>query len=441
MDSSIQLEPITSHHSLLTILHWRRAWLLVALAVCGFSFYSAVQAVTPPPDGGYANGNTAEGTNALFNLTTGSKNTADGYLALFFNMSGQLNTAIGSEALYHNSAGSQNTAVGLDALFNNTTGSQNTAVGYLALFRNTHIENQEGDYNTAIGSQALAFNTTGSDNLANGSQALYSNTVGGANTANGYKALAFNATGSFNTANGLRALFSNTTGNLNIAVGAEAGANLTTGSGNIDIGNAGVAGESNTIRIGDQGNQTATFIAGISGTAVTGTAVVVDGNGQLGVATSSARFKDEIRPMDKASEAILALKPVTFRYKPEIDAKGAPQFGLVAEDVAKVNRDLVVRDATGKPYTVRYDAVNAMLLNEFLKEHRKVAQLEATATKQEAMIMQLKCASTSQEATISEFKKAMEVLTAQLQEQATQIQKVSAQLALTEPARKTVATN
>jgi hypothetical protein len=415
MDSSIQLEPITSHHSLLTVLHWRRAWLVVALAVCGFSFYSAVQAVTPAPDGGYANGNTAEGTNALFNLTTGSKNTADGYLALFFNMSGQLNTAIGSEALYHNSAGSQNTAVGLDALFNNTTGSQNTAVGYLALFRNTHIENQEGDYNTAIGSEALAFNTTGSDNLANGFKALYSNTVGGVNTANGYEALYFNTTGSRNTADGEHALFSNTTGNFNIAMGNFAGANLTTGSGNIDIGNAGVASESNTIRIG--GFQMATFMAGISGTAVTGTAVVVDGNGQLGVAPSSARFKDEIRPMDKASEAILALKPVTFRYKAEIDAKGAPQFGLVAEEVAKVNRDLVVRDATGKPYTVRYDAVNAMLLNEFLKEHKKVEDLEKDLR-----------------ATIMQQQKEIEALT-------TGLQKMNAQLELRKPAPQTVFNN
>jgi hypothetical protein len=104
--------------------------------------------------------------------------------------------------------------------------------------------------------------------------------------------------------------------------------------------------------------------------------VVVNSTGKLGVSTSSLRFKDEIKPMDKASDAILALKPVTFRYKKEVDPDGAQQFGLVAEDVAKVNHDLVIRDHGGKPFTVRYDAVNAMLLNEFLKEHQTVQELK-----------------------------------------------------------------
>jgi Chaperone of endosialidase len=134
------------------------------------------------------------------------------------------------------------------------------------------------------------------------------------------------------------------------------------------------------------GTRQATFIAGISGTAVTGTAVVVSSSGQLGVAPSSKRFKAEIKPMDKASEAILALEPVTFRYKHELDPDGIPQFGLVAEKVEKVNPALVTRDAQGEPYSVRYETVNAMLLNEFLKEHRKVEQLEATATKQQKQI-------------------------------------------------------
>jgi hypothetical protein len=380
-----------------------------------FSLNSATFGVTPAPDGGYANGNTAEGTNALFNLTTGSKNTADGYLALFFNMSGQLNTAIGSQALYHNSAGSKNTAVGLDALFNNTTGSQNTAVGYLALFRNTHIETFEGDYNTAIGSEALASNTTGSDNLANGFKALYSNTLGGVNTANGYEALAFNTTGSSNTADGNHALFSNTTGNGNIAVGSFAGANLTTGSGNIDIGNAGVASESNTIRIG--AFQTATFIAGITKAMVTGSAVFIDtSTGQLGLMSSSERFKDAIEPMGKASEVLLSLQPVKFRYKQNIDPKRAPQFGLVAEDVEKVDPDLVVRDADGNPYTVRYEAVNAMLLNEFLKEHRKMQEQEATITQLKQKL----------QATTARQQKQIEALSAGLQ-------KVSAELEANKP--------
>jgi Chaperone of endosialidase len=198
------------------------------------------------------------------------------------------------------------------------------------------------------------FNTTGSDNTANGGSALF-----------------FNTTGSGATANGFQALYRNATGSSNIALGINAGLNLTTGSNNIDIGNVGIADEANTIRIGTDGTQTKTFIAGISGTAVMGTPVKVNAAGQLGTVPSSQRFKDEIRPMDKASEAILALKPVTFRYKKEVDPEGIPQFGLVAEDVEKVNPDLVVRDSEGKVFTVRYEAVNAMLLNEFLKEHRK----------------------------------------------------------------------
>jgi hypothetical protein len=178
---------------------------------------------------------------------------------------------------------------------------------------------------------------------------------------------------------GSAALYENTMGSNNIAIGGAAGFSLTTGSNNIDIGNAGVAAESNTIRIGTRGTHGATFIAGISGVTVAGGAgVIVDSNGHLGTVVSSARYKDNIQPMDKASEAILGLKPVTFRYKKEIDPGAIPQFGLVAEDVAKVNLDLVLRDADGKPYTVRYEAVNAMLLNEFLKEHRKVEKLEAT---------------------------------------------------------------
>jgi hypothetical protein len=161
-------------------------------------------------------------------------------------------------------------------------------------------------------------------------------------------------------------------------LGSNAGFNLTTGNNNIDIGNTGVAGEARTIRIGTTGAQTNAYVAGISGATVpTGIPVIVDTTGHLGTTTSSARFKEAIKPMDGTSEAILALKPVTFRYKPQLDPEGNPQFGLVAEQVEKVNPDLVARDEQGKPYTVRYDAVNAMLLNEFLKEHQKVQKLEA----------------------------------------------------------------
>src|SRR5438094_735913 len=194
----------------------------------------------------------------------------------------------------------------------------------------------------------------------------------GNNTAEGTDALFGLTIGTDNTAIGFNALYSNTTGNKNIALGNFAGSNLTTGDNNIDIGNQGVPTEANTIRIGTQATQTKTFIAGITGAGVMGVAVKVNAAGQLGTAPSSQRFKTEIKPMDKASEAILALKPVTFLYKKELDPEGLPQFGLVAEEVEKVNPALIARDAAGKPYTVRYDAVNAMLLNEFLKDHTRV---------------------------------------------------------------------
>ena len=249
------------------------------------------------------------------------------------------------------------------------------------------------------------------------------------NTAIGFQALNTNTTGSENTAIGFFALQDNTTGRNNIALGNAAGI-FTLGDNNIHIGNLG-AQESDTIRIGTVAGhgirdfQSNTYIAGISGVTIAGgVPVVIDANGHLGSTTSSERFKDEIKPMDKASEAILALKPVTFHYKKGLDPDGIPQFGLVAEQVQKVNPDLVARDAEGKVYTVRYDAVNAMLLNEFLKEHRTVQELKSNAAKQEA--------------TISELKKDMGVLTARLKEQTAQIQKVSAQLEASKPAPQVV---
>src|SRR5438067_856318 len=308
-----------------------RLGFLLTFALACFALLPTVRAVTPPPDGGYPGQNTAEGDNALLNLT-----------------SGFANTAIGFEALLSNTSGGGNTANGVDALFSNTTGSLNTANGGEALFSNT----------------------TGTQNTANGVNALQNNTRGNNNTANGVDALFSNTTGNKNTTDGDAALENNTTGSNNIALGFLAGANLTTGDNNVDIGNQGVAGEAKTIRIGTVGTHKNTFIAGISGVTVPGgIGVVIDGDGHLGTTPSSARFKKEIKPMDKASEAILALKPVTFRYKHEFDPDAIPQFGLVAEQVAKVNPDLVARDAEGKVYTVRYEAVNAMLLNEFLKEH------------------------------------------------------------------------
>src|SRR5439155_1159113 len=196
-------------------------------------------------------------------------------------------------------------------------------------------------------------------------------------------------TANFNTANGFQALYNNTTGASNIALGYNAGTNLTTGSNNIEIGNVGVAGESKHIRIGTTGTHTHTFISGISGATVAGgVGVIIDTSGHLGTVVSSERFKDAIKPMDKANEAIFALKPVTFWYKKELDPDGIPQFGLVAEQVEKVNPDLVAHDEEGKPYTVRYEAVNAMLLNEFLKEHRKVEEQEATITQLKSAVAQ-----------------------------------------------------
>jgi hypothetical protein len=369
----------------------RRVFLLIPLVFVCFALSQTARAVTPAPDGGYPNGNTAEGDDALFSLTSGIGNTS-----------------IGDSALFSNTTGNHNTATGANALNSNTTGYSNTANGNLALRKNT-----TGHVNTAIGAEALRLNTTGNHNTAQGLHALFHNT-----------------TGDSNTANGVNALYNNTTGGNNIALGFEAGDNLTTGDNNIDIGNKGAAGESNTIRIGTvkfggivgRGKArpivlTPTFIAGISGVPVTGSAVHVSSSGQLGVPPSSQRFKDRIKPMDKTSEAILALKPVTFHYKKELDPKGISQFGLVAEEVEKVNPDLVARDAKGEVYTVRYEAVNAMLLNEFLKEHAKVEELKKDF-----------------QATIARHQKEIADLAATVKEQAAQIQYVSAQLELSKPA-------
>jgi hypothetical protein len=309
--------------------------------------------------------------------------------------------------LFSNTTGGGNTAMGSTSLFSNIAGIENTATGNEALYSNT-----SGNYNTGTGITASSNNTNGSENTANGFAALGLNMTGNRNTGSGTTALQ-NSTGSGNTANGYSALCRNGTGSNNTALGYMSGENLTSGSDNIDIG-ANVlarAGEASTIRIGNQGTQTSTFIAGIARTAVSGSEVVVNVNGKLGVATSSSRFKEAIKPIGTASEAVLALKPVSFRYKEEIDPERIPQFGLVAEDAEKVNPDLVGRDDEGKIMSVRYKAVNAMLLNEFLKEHRSVQE---------------------QGATIAQLKKQIEALTAT-------VQKVSDQVALSKPAPQLVA--
>lgn len=408
--------------------------MIVYFAFACLALSPIARAVSPPPDGGYPGGNTAEGQNALLSLTSGTYNTASGFLSLGSNAAGNFNTGVGAGTLFANTA-EENTATGAAALFSNTSGVQNTANGAFALFTNT-----TGSFNTATGFQAL-FNNTANGNTANGVNALASNSIGTFNTATGTGALFNNTTGSNNTATGDDALLNNTTGSSNIAMGNGAGSNLTTGDLNIDIGAFGIAGESSTIRIGRNADQTRTFIAGITGVAVTGASVVVDGSGQLGVAPSSMRFKEEIRPMDKASEAILALRPVTFRYKKGIDPQAIPQFGLVAEEVEKVNPDLVVRDKEGTPYSVRYEQVNAMLLNEFLKEHERVQELNAVVVKQGVAIERQRKdfeAATAQQrndfrAIAAEHEKAIRILIATVRKQASQIQKVSARLEVDEP--------
>ena len=337
------------------------------LAVC-FALLPKAQALSPLPDGGYPGVNVAEGTNALFSLTTGTANTAIGVNTLFHNSDGFSNTAVGDAALVGNTHGAYNVGVGVQALYSNTTGQFNVAVGQRALL-NLHDATVAGG-NVAVGSNALA-------NM--------------------------------------------TKGDVTIAVGSTAGANVTSAGNDIYIGNPGVAAsELDTIRIGE--TQGATYIAGIANTTLTtNTApVVVDTTtGQLGhaMATSSQRFKDDIKPMAKASEAILSLKPVTFHYKQEFDPTRSPQFGLVAEEVEKINPDLVTRGHDGKAYGVRYEAVNAMLLNEFLKEHQTVQELKSVAAKQEV--------------TIAQQQKQIEVLT-------TGLQKVNDQLELSKPAPQTV---
>jgi len=351
------------------------------------------------------------GDDALISNTTGTGNTAVGWRSLFLDSTASFNTAVGGGALSLNNANS-NTAVGAAALLLNTTGFENTAVGTDAL-----VFNGIGNYNTAIGANALFNNSgsnhdtvSGSGNTAVGESALFSNIYGFDNTAIGVNALFNNVGAGFptllgnaNTAVGSGALSSNTIGILNTAIGSGAGTNITSANNVICIG-------SNVAGTNVDGT---TYIAGIFGvtTQLAATPVVIDSNGQFGTVSSSRRFKKEVKPMDQTSEAILSLKPVTFQYK--ADKTGTPQFGLIAEEVAEVNPNLVVRGKDGEIYTVRYDAVNAMLLNEFLKEHRKVQDLEANAVRQQRQI---------------------DALTAGLQ-------KVSAQLELSKSAPQTVLNN
>jgi Chaperone of endosialidase len=391
-------------------LYARRFPILFALGCLALS--PATQAVSPPPDGGYPGGNTAEGQLALERLTTGTYNTGVGLFSLLSINEGSFCTGVGAGTLLANTA-DETTATGAGALLSNTTGAGNTANGAFALFSNT-----EGLANTAIGSSALLSNIDGDGNTAVGEGALNQSTTGTQNNAFGRGALKNNQTGSFNNGIGAFTLIENTTGWGNTAIGDHAGSALTTGNFNICIGvNVnGVAGEQRTIRIGDnlsdtQGNS-ACYIGGIYnqlGDPGTLTALSIDSNGKLATAASSRRFKRDIKPIADASESILRLKPVAFHYKG--DAKNTPCFGLIAEEVAEVNPDLVVRNKNGEVWTVRYEQINAMLLNEFLREHAKGEEQDRKIQKQEA--------------TITQLQKDVDALVARLKEQDSKIQRVT----------------
>jgi hypothetical protein len=367
---------------------------LLSLLLGCFALLPTAQAVSPSPDGGYPGGNTAEGQNALFSLGSGAFNTAVGWLSLESVTTGNLNTGVGAGTLALNT-GDNNTATGAAALLSNESGFNNTANGSFALSSNT-----TGNRNTAVGRDALSSDTTGNNNTAVGAGALSNNAASSNNTAVGREALFSNTTGESNVAIGRGTLANNTTGDSNLALGIDAGNQVTTASNVIAIGHTG-ADVSNSTWIDNVYNVTTQ-----SGTTAP---VIVSNTGQLGTLVSSERFKKDIATMEKASEAILSFRPVTFHYR--TDGTNTPQFGLVAEEVAKVNPALVLSDKEGKPYTVRYDAVNAMLLNEFLKEHKTVQK---------------------QGATIARLQNQIEVLTAGLQ-------KVSTQLEANESRRQVVA--
>src|SRR5437588_876261 len=362
-----------------------------------FALCQQVQSATDTPDpGSKPVSNTADGQNALLSISSGIHNAAFGFDALLSNTDANFNTAVGSVALLLND-GTQNTAVGAGALLFNTIAFDNNAVGAFALFNNDSDAAGSANFNNAHGHEALFSNVDGGENNAFGDLAMFNNT-----------------TGSRNTAVGDDALDSNVDGSNNVAIGDEAGTGLGPSVNNciaINVPGAGpFATFDNTCFIGSIFDQPVSDPG-------TQEAVFVDTNNVVGIFASSRRFKHDIQPMDKASEAILALKPVTFKYN--ADKNGRTQYGLIAEEVATVNPDLVVQHKDGEISTVRYEQVNAMLTNEFLKEHKKVQNVDVTVAQQQ---------------------KGMEVLTAQLKEQAAQIQKVSAQLEVSKPAPQVVAT-
>ena len=377
------------------------------------------------------NQNTATGFRALNSDVNGGYNTGTGVLSLFSNTSGFFNSATGAYSLANNTTGLRNTANGYTALYRNADGTDNTAAGFAALYHNTTaafncafgeqalFNNLKAWTNNAFGVQALFNNLTGETNNAFGTGALFANTEGESNNAFGHLALESNVDGVWNNAFGFNALDSNVSGSFNTAIGDSAGLDID-GDGNVCIGEGvfGESGANDSTYIRNVNTTAQPIVAGVDGVTVDLT------TGRLGHGVSSRRYKEQIKPMDKASEMLFSLKPVTYRYKKEIDPKQTLDFGLIAEEVAKVSPELAIRDAKGQVSNVRYNAINAMLLNEFLKEHQQVAEQQAT-------IAELK-------STVAQQQKGMDVLTAQLKEQATQIQKVSAQIEMSRPVPKVV---
>jgi len=363
------------------------AFITILLALGYLVLLQRAQGVVPAPDGCYPGFTTAEGCNALNFLTNGAGNTGVGWYSLFLNSAGNYNTGVGAGTLALNNADS-NTAVGTAAMLLNTSGTANVAVG----------------------TDTLLYNDSGSFNTATGDNALFSNTIGAENTANGYSAMSANTEGSFNTAIGVGALNTNTIGAGNTAIGDGAGLNIT-GDGNVCIGHLviGAAGLNDTTWIRNINTTGQGFVAGTNNYV---TVRMTDGRLGYSAIVSSRRYKEDIKPMDKASEALLALKPVTFRLRGELDPSHRPQWGLIAEEVEKVNPDLVDRNNKGEVESVRYDMVNAMLLNEFLKEH----------------------------ATVQELKREIAGLNASLKKQAAQIQKLTAKVDIAQPASQVIAT-
>jgi hypothetical protein len=433
----------------------RCGFFILSITLCWFALSSAIEAGCPSI-GGCTGQNTAVGDDSLFSLTSGIWNVGVGFQALFNDTTGIQNTATGYQALFTNVSGDHSTAIGGLALFGNTTGSDNVGVGFQTLSNNT-----TGNRNTGMGFRTLAFNSTNNDNTAVGWNALFNNRSINGNTAVGSGAL-FNAanspenvavgfhalnatsgTNGFNVAVGFQALDQVTTGGQNTAVGDNALGNVVTGtfntaigdlaglshtgsdSGNIDIGafEEGVAGESNVTRIGNIGNT-----AQSSGVFLT---VEFVGGTKLGYVVSSRRYKEDIKPMEKASESLFALTPVTFRYKKDMDPSGTQQYGLIAEDVAKVNPDLVVNDQQGKPATLRFLNIQAMMLNEFLKEHKKVEEQQATIAQLKKDLL----------ATSAQQQEEIKALTATLKEQAKQIERVNALVTVTRPAPQLAGNN